>query len=175
MSNEISALLNKLNPRAGVQSGSAAETADSKPARSGTTADGSKITDVDEAVRYIKTVVARDENAIARIRRMKNNQAEHEAQWYQRRLELLEKHKARREGRKKLAEMLQRIGGDASTAPSEASDYEITSGDRSTDTDYEFYRRRIWKQNKPICEFTIKKFTMHRWRCSNRYLWSWVI
>ncbi|KAK9237275.1 hypothetical protein V1525DRAFT_432898 [Lipomyces kononenkoae] len=81
--------------------------------------DPSAITKVEDAIEYINTIVASDDDALFRIRRMRKHQEDHEFQWYAGRVAIVEKHKKRRDWRIKLQSMLSLVGGDTSETPSE--------------------------------------------------------
>ncbi|KAK9368963.1 hypothetical protein V1509DRAFT_622051 [Lipomyces kononenkoae] len=81
--------------------------------------DPSSITKVEDAIEYINTVVASDDNAVFRIRRLRKHQEDHEFQWYTGRVAIIEKHKKRQDGRLKLQSVLSLVGGDTSETPSE--------------------------------------------------------
>jgi hypothetical protein len=69
--------------------------------------------------------VARHENILQDIRRMVKAQHEHEEQWSNGRKALLERQAARKEGQKKLDDVLKAVGGSVSTGTSNTSSEEL--------------------------------------------------
>ncbi|KAK9456621.1 hypothetical protein V1511DRAFT_509305 [Dipodascopsis uninucleata] len=88
------------------------------------TQDPERIATYSAAVKYITTVLSRDEHAMSRIRKMKSHQDSHEKQWFEGREAIVGKYKRRREGRVKLQGVLSILGGDTSVTTSEINDTE---------------------------------------------------
>ncbi|KAI9837158.1 MAG: hypothetical protein M1837_003119 [Sclerophora amabilis] len=83
----------------------------SNEGKKGPPTDPATITDWSSGLRCVMRTVSRSEEIMARIRKMISVQHEHERQWWEGRQELIEKQKARVEGRKKLDEVLRSVGG----------------------------------------------------------------
>ncbi|KAI9757289.1 MAG: methylglyoxal reductase (NADPH-dependent) gre2 [Chaenotheca gracillima] len=76
--------------------------------------DPTAITDWSSGLRYVMKTASRSDAIMARIRKMINVQHEHEKQWWAGRQDLIQRQKARVEGRKKLEDVLRTVGGDSS-------------------------------------------------------------
>ncbi|CAG8977884.1 hypothetical protein HYALB_00001761 [Hymenoscyphus albidus] len=77
--------------------------------------DPATITEWSAGLRCVMKTVARHENVMNDIRRMIKVQHEHEEQWFKGREALLERQVARKEGQKKLDEVMKAIGGAVSS------------------------------------------------------------
>lgn len=69
--------------------------------------------------------VVKHENIIQDVRRMIKVQHEHEDQWWEGRKALIERQKARKEGQKKLEDVLKAVGGSTATGTSNTSPEEL--------------------------------------------------
>ncbi|CZT48262.1 uncharacterized protein RSE6_08935 [Rhynchosporium secalis] len=84
--------------------------------------DPSTIIEWSAGLRCVMKSVARNENITNDIRRMMKVQREHEEQWWNGRKMLIEKQKARKEGQKKLDDVLKAVGGAVTGFASNHSD-----------------------------------------------------
>ncbi|KAK9448967.1 uncharacterized protein V1518DRAFT_416826 [Limtongia smithiae] len=99
-------------------------TADPSPSSADVTSTNpAAIVSLADALRYINERVRSDTTTVARIRKLRKHQDDHEVQWYAGREELVEKYKQRRENRTKVASLLSNAGGNTAVpTPSEAQD-----------------------------------------------------
>ncbi|PQE12618.1 ATP synthase subunit beta protein [Rutstroemia sp. NJR-2017a BBW] len=76
-------------------------------------------------LRCVMRTVAKHDQVLQEIRKMMKVQHEHEEQWWKGRQALIEKQQVRKEGQRKLEEVLKAVGGSTSTGASNTSPEEL--------------------------------------------------
>ncbi|QSZ35371.1 hypothetical protein DSL72_008241 [Monilinia vaccinii-corymbosi] len=87
--------------------------------------DPSTITDWGAGLRCVMKTAAKHDHVLQKIRKMIKLQHEHEEQWWRGREALIEKQAARKEGQRKLEEVLRAVGGATSNGTSNTSPEEL--------------------------------------------------
>lgn len=87
--------------------------------------DPATIIDWSSGLRCVMKTVAKHENVLQEVRKMIKVQNEHEEQWWKGREALIERQKARKEGQRKLDEVLKAVGGATGTGASNTSPEEL--------------------------------------------------
>ncbi|KAN0117576.1 Protein of unknown function (DUF2458) domain containing protein [Hyaloscypha variabilis] len=87
--------------------------------------DPSTIIEWSAGLRCVMKQVAKHESILQDVRRMIKVQHEHEQQWWEGRKALIERQKARKEGQKKLDDVLKAVGGNTGAGMSNTSPEEL--------------------------------------------------
>ncbi|KAG0650003.1 hypothetical protein D0Z07_3735 [Hyphodiscus hymeniophilus] len=87
--------------------------------------DPAMIVEWSSGLRCVMKTVARHEGVLLEIRRMIKNQHEHEEMWFKGRKDLIERQNGRKEGQKKLDDVLKLVGGSVTEGTSNASPEEL--------------------------------------------------
>ncbi|KAE9377118.1 hypothetical protein N431DRAFT_436368 [Stipitochalara longipes BDJ] len=87
--------------------------------------DPSTIIEWSAGLRCVMKQVAKHESILQDVRRMIKVQHEHEEQWWEGRKALIEKQKARKDGQKKLEDVLRAVGGNTGAGMSSTSPEEL--------------------------------------------------
>jgi len=112
--------------------------------------DPTVIIDWSSGLRSVMKTVAANDDITKEIRRMITVQHEHEDQWWKGRQALIEKQKARKEGQKKLDEVLKAVGGAISEAGGRP-------GPESAAEELKTFDMKVYRaQHQMVKEFSVK-------------------
>ncbi|KAH8808544.1 hypothetical protein F5884DRAFT_792569 [Xylogone sp. PMI_703] len=116
--------------------------------------DPATITEWSAGLRCVMKIVSKNDNILQEIKKMIKVQHEHEEQWWRSREALIERQKQRKEGQKKLEEVLKAVGGAPTQGVSSTDPEELAKELKTFDM-------KVWKaQDQMVEEMTARMKAM---------------